>query len=72
MRPINFLYIYLDRFFRWKPLEAALAVLGAESDALSDIVQAEADEGRPKPFDTDTLLGSVIPSLLGIHGLCCA
>ncbi|KAF8336339.1 ARM repeat-containing protein [Cantharellus anzutake] len=51
----------------WKPLEAALAVLGAESDALSDIVQAEADEGRPKPFDTDTLLGSVIPSLLGIH-----
>ncbi len=57
------------RACRWKPLEAVLAVLGAESDAVFDITQEEAEEGRPKPLDTDSLLIRLIPSLLTVHGM---
>ena len=59
----------LIRTCRWKLLEAVLAVLGAESAALFDIIQEEAEEGRSKPFDTDSLLNRVLPSLLVVHGM---
>ncbi|KAF9516008.1 hypothetical protein BS47DRAFT_1371853 [Hydnum rufescens UP504] len=50
----------------WKPLEAILAVLGSEADALMQIVEDEQSEGRVRPFEVEYLLVNVIPSLLAL------
>ncbi|KAF8498357.1 ARM repeat-containing protein [Gautieria morchelliformis] len=48
----------------WRPLEAALAALGAHSMSVLDTIEDEEACNRPKPFDVESLLTNVIPSLL--------
>ena len=54
---------------RWKPLEAILAILGSEADGFIQIIEDENGEGNPPPFEVESLLVNVIPSLLGLSGL---
>ncbi|KAL0951964.1 hypothetical protein HGRIS_008615 [Hohenbuehelia grisea] len=48
----------------WRLLEAVLAMIGSQSEALLDCVDDEEDAGRPKPIDIEFLLVNVIPSVL--------
>ncbi|CAL1694900.1 unnamed protein product [Somion occarium] len=50
----------------WRPLEAALAALGATAESVLDCVEDELDSGRPKPIDIEFLLRSVVPALLAL------
>ncbi|KAJ7610789.1 armadillo-type protein [Roridomyces roridus] len=50
----------------WRPLEAALAAVGSQSEAVQDCVEEEQDEGRPKPIDIEYLLSDVVPTVLGL------
>ncbi|GBE77314.1 ARM repeat-containing protein [Sparassis crispa] len=50
----------------WRPLEAALAAVGSQSDALLDCLEDEELAGRPKPIDIQALLTNVVPSLVSI------
>jgi hypothetical protein len=49
-------------------MEAVLALLGAEAITLVECIENEASEGRPKPFQIESLLTDVVPSLLSISG----
>lgn len=51
---------------RWRPLEAALAAVGSQAEAVLDCVQDEQDYGRAKPIDIEHLLANVIPNILGL------
>jgi hypothetical protein len=53
---------------RWRPLEAALAALGAHAMSVLDAIEDEEACNRPKPFDIESLLTNVIPSLLTLTG----
>lgn len=53
--------------FRWRPLEAALAALGAVSPSVIDILQGEPSQGS-KPFDIEALLLNIVPPLLSLSG----
>ncbi|KAF8079173.1 armadillo-type protein [Lyophyllum atratum] len=48
----------------WRPLEAALAAVGSQAEAILDCIEDEEDSGRGKPIDVEYLLSSVIPSIL--------
>ncbi|KAM6498769.1 Armadillo-type fold, partial [Amanita muscaria] len=50
----------------WRPLEAALASIGSQAEAVLDCMDDETDSGREKPIDIESLLVKVIPSLLGL------
>ncbi|KAG6810962.1 hypothetical protein H0H92_009610 [Tricholoma furcatifolium] len=50
----------------WRPLEATLAAVGSQSEAILDCIEDEEDSGRPKPIDIEFLLSNVIPSILGL------
>ncbi|KAF8899297.1 armadillo-type protein [Infundibulicybe gibba] len=50
----------------WRPLEAALAAIGSQAEAIMDCIEDEQDSGRAKPIDIEHLLSDVIPSLLGL------
>lgn len=49
-------------------MEAVLALLGAEAVTLVECIEQETSEGRPKPFQIESLLTDVVPSLLSISG----
>jgi hypothetical protein len=49
-------------------MEAVLAILGAEAVAIVECIEHETSEGRPKPFQIESLLTDVVPSLLSISG----
>jgi importin-9 len=49
---------------RWRPLEAALALVGSQAGDIQDCVEEELEGRRPKPFDIETLLTKVIPPIL--------
>ncbi|CAK5264338.1 unnamed protein product, partial [Mycena citricolor] len=48
----------------WKPLEAGLAAIGSQSEAVQECVEDEQDAERPKPIDIEYLLSNVVPSIL--------
>ncbi|KAF8522163.1 ARM repeat-containing protein [Hysterangium stoloniferum] len=48
----------------WRSLEAALAALGAHASTILDTIEDEEAANRPLPFDVESLLTNVIPSLL--------
>ncbi|KAJ7459076.1 armadillo-type protein [Mycena galericulata] len=50
----------------WRPLEAALAAIGSQAEAVQDCVEDEQDAGRTKPIDIEFLLSDVVPSVLGL------
>ncbi|KAJ7109870.1 armadillo-type protein [Mycena epipterygia] len=50
----------------WRPLEAALAAIGSQAEAVQDCVEDEQDAGRPKPIDIEYLLSGIVPSVLGL------
>ncbi|KAF9445285.1 ARM repeat-containing protein [Macrolepiota fuliginosa MF-IS2] len=50
----------------WRPLEAALAVIGSQAEPIVDCVQDEQDSGREKPIDIESLLANVVPPILGL------
>ncbi|KAJ7204351.1 ARM repeat-containing protein [Mycena pura] len=50
----------------WRPLEAGLAAIGSQAEAVQDCVEDEQDAGRPKPIDIEFLLSSVVPSVLSL------
>ncbi|KII94307.1 hypothetical protein PLICRDRAFT_50286 [Plicaturopsis crispa FD-325 SS-3] len=50
----------------WRPLEAALAAIGSQAEAVLDCVDDEQDAGRPKPIDIEYLLSDVVPSVLSL------
>ncbi|KAJ6502647.1 armadillo-type protein [Mycena vulgaris] len=50
----------------WRPLEAALAAIGSQAEAVQDCVEDEQDAGRAKPIDIEFLLSDVVPSVLGL------
>jgi hypothetical protein len=54
---------------RWRPLEAALAAIGSQAEAVQDCVEDEQDAGRPKPIDIEFLLSDIIPAVLNLSGL---
>lgn len=53
---------------RWRPLEAALAAIGSQSEAILDCVEDEQVSGRPKPIDIDSLLVNIISPILSTSG----
>ncbi|KAF7307222.1 ARM repeat-containing protein [Mycena indigotica] len=50
----------------WKPLEAGLAAIGSQAEAVEECVEDEQDAGRPKPIDIELLLSDIIPSVLSL------
>ncbi|KAJ7754965.1 armadillo-type protein [Mycena maculata] len=50
----------------WRPLEAALAAIGSQAEAIQDCVEDEQDAGRAKPIDIEFLLSDIVPSVLGL------
>ncbi|KIM47710.1 hypothetical protein M413DRAFT_62252 [Hebeloma cylindrosporum] len=48
----------------WRPLEAALAAAGSQSESILDYIEDEQESGRPKPIDIDYLLVNIIPPIL--------
>ncbi|KAF7302737.1 ARM repeat-containing protein [Mycena chlorophos] len=50
----------------WKPLEAGLAAIGSQAEAVEECVEDEQDAGRPKPIDIELLLSNVVPSVLAL------
>ncbi|OBZ68625.1 Importin-9 [Grifola frondosa] len=50
----------------WRPLEAALAAIGAQAEAILECIEDEQDSGRASPIDVESLLANVIPNLLGL------
>ena len=55
---------------RWKSLEAGLAAMGSQAEAVLDCVEDEEDSGRAKPIDIEYLLSNVVPSVLNLSGTC--
>jgi hypothetical protein len=51
-------------FRRWRPLEAVLATIGSQAEAILDFLEDEVSNGRPKLIDITYLLAEVIPSIL--------
>lgn len=52
---------------RWKPLEAALALLGGVSDDVRDLLETKGSEASA-PIDIQFLFDQVIPGLLDQSG----
>ncbi|KAJ7161233.1 armadillo-type protein [Mycena crocata] len=50
----------------WRPLEAALAAIGSQAEAVQDCVEDEQDAGRAKPIDIEFLLSDIVPSVLNL------
>nr|GAT57396.1 ARM repeat-containing protein [Mycena chlorophos] len=50
----------------WKPLEAGLAAIGSQAEAVEECVEDEQNAGRPKPIDIELLLSNVVPSVLAL------
>lgn len=50
----------------WRPLEAALAAIGSQAEAVEDCNNDEEASGRDKPIDIEFLLSDVIPSILNL------
>ncbi|KAF8215831.1 ARM repeat-containing protein [Mycena galopus ATCC 62051] len=50
----------------WRPLEASLAAIGSQAEAVQDCVEDEQDAGRAKPIDIELLLSDVVPSILSL------
>lgn len=57
--------------YRWRPLEAALAATGSQSESILDYIEDEQESGRPKPIDIDYLLANVIPPVLNAGSKLC-
>ncbi|EIN14253.1 ARM repeat-containing protein [Punctularia strigosozonata HHB-11173 SS5] len=51
----------------WRPLEAALAAVGSQSETVIECLEDEELAGRTKPIDIASLLTNVIPSVLTLH-----
>ncbi|KAJ7665464.1 ARM repeat-containing protein [Mycena polygramma] len=50
----------------WRPLEAGLAAIGSQAEAVQDCVEDEQDAGRPSPIDVESLLSNIVPSILSL------
>ncbi|KAL1749221.1 armadillo-type protein [Schizophyllum fasciatum] len=50
----------------WRPLEAALAAIGSQSETLLDCIEDEIESGRNKPIDVEYILRDIVPSVLGL------
>ncbi|KAF7303143.1 ARM repeat-containing protein [Mycena kentingensis (nom. inval.)] len=50
----------------WKPLEAGLAAIGSQAEAVQECVEDEQDAGRPKPIDIEYILSDIVPAVLGL------
>jgi hypothetical protein len=67
-----FLCLYLltgSGIHRWRPLEAALAAVGSQSESVLDCIEDEVESGNAKPIDIDYLLENIIPPILSLSGL---
>lgn len=53
---------------RWRPLEAALAAIGSQSESILDCIEDEQESGRTAPINIDYLLANIIPPILGASG----
>lgn len=52
----------------WRPLEAGLAAVGAQSESILECVEDQEAAGSEKPIDIDYILLNVIPSILTLSG----
>lgn len=50
----------------WKPLEGALACVGAVADDLQELLEEERESGMLSSFDLQTLFDNVVPQLLSM------
>ncbi|PCH34394.1 ARM repeat-containing protein [Wolfiporia cocos MD-104 SS10] len=50
----------------WRPLEAILAAVGSQAEAILDWIDDEVMAGRPNPVDIELLLSTVVPNLLSL------
>lgn len=53
---------------RWRPLEAALAALGAVSPSVLEVLEDEESSHHSKPLDVESLLLNIVPPLLNLSG----
>jgi len=66
--------IFLARIFslnhssQWRPLEAALAAIGSQSESILDCIEDEEASGRTAPINIEYLLANIIPPILGASG----
>jgi hypothetical protein len=58
----------MTRSLRWKPLEGALACVGAVADDLQELLEEERESGMLPSFDLQTLFDNVVPQLLTMTG----
>jgi hypothetical protein len=52
----------------WKPLEAALALIGGVADDIRNILDEDVEKGSEKSFDVQYLFDQVVPGLLNQTG----
>ncbi|KAG6849551.1 hypothetical protein H0H93_007499 [Arthromyces matolae] len=50
----------------WRPLEAALAAVGSQSEDVTECLEEENELGQPRPIDIEYLLTNVVPSVLNL------
>lgn len=55
----------------WKPLEAALALIGGVADDIRNILDEDVEKGSEKSFDVQYLFDQVVPGLLNQTGGLC-
>lgn len=55
-------------WFRWKPLEGILAMLGGLADDLAGVLDGDEQTGGPMKAEIQHLLQQVVPSLLSSSG----
>lgn len=53
---------------RWRPLEAALAAIGSQSESILDCIEDEQESGRTAPIDIEYLLVNIVPPILSASG----
>lgn len=49
-------------------MEAALAAIGSQSEAVLNYIEDEQESGKSRPIDIDSLLVNIIPPILNVSG----
>jgi hypothetical protein len=65
----SFCFVLMLFSKRWRPLEAALAAIGSQAEAVEECIGDERASGRDKPIDIEFLLSNVVPSVLNLSGI---
>jgi importin-9 len=49
-------------------VEAGLAIIGSQNEAILDCIDDEIDADRPKPINIEYILSDIVPNLITLNG----